>query len=100
MQQFADWGVDHLSVDNCGHPDGNSQSVLEYAKIYDALVKVGKPMVYGIWNIGAGKPQTCTFACPPPPSKTPPSCFLVGNHTRDVTIYLWATACPSMHTSP
>ena len=46
MQQFADWGVDHISVDNCGHPDGNAQSVLEYTAFHDALVKVGKPMVY------------------------------------------------------
>lgn len=58
IQQFADWGVDHIAVDNCGaaragHP--RSQSVFEYAKIHAALVKVGRPMVYGVWNIGAGK---------------------------------------------
>ena len=45
VQQFAEWGVDHISVDNCGHPGGASQSVFEYVKIHDALVKVGKPMV-------------------------------------------------------
>ena len=57
VQQFADWGIDHISVDNCGGglPKGASQSVNEYAKFHDALVKVGKPMVYGIWNIGKGK---------------------------------------------
>eukprot|EP00038_Savillea_parva_P011640 m.199004 g.199004 ORF g.199004 m.199004 type:complete len:525 (-) comp20636_c0_seq1:131-1705(-) len=58
MQQFADWDVDHVAVDNCGAPYGRDQSVREYAAIHDALVQVGKPMVYGIWNIGAGKPQT------------------------------------------
>jgi hypothetical protein len=41
--------LDYLQVDNCGHPDGPAQSVFEYAKFYDALVKVGRPMVYGIW---------------------------------------------------
>jgi alpha-galactosidase len=55
VARFAEWGVDHIAVDNCGHPDGASQSVKEYAKIHDALVKVGRPMVYGIWNIGSGK---------------------------------------------
>jgi len=55
VQTFADWGVDHVAVDNCGHPDGKSQSIYEYAAFHDALVKVGKPMVYGIWNIGTGK---------------------------------------------
>ena len=56
MQQFADWGVDHVAVDNCGaSAHGHDQSVFEYAAIHDALVKVGKPMVYGVWNIGSGK---------------------------------------------
>lgn len=42
----ADWGVDHISVDNCGAPYGHAQSVVEYAKFHDALLKVGKPMVW------------------------------------------------------
>jgi alpha-galactosidase len=56
VQQFADWGVDHVAVDNCGNPDGGDQSIFEYAAFHDALVKVNKPMVYGIWAVGLGKP--------------------------------------------
>ena len=35
---------------------GTTQSVLEYSIFHDALVKVGTPMVYGIWSVGRGKP--------------------------------------------
>ena len=54
IARFAEWGVDHVAVDNCGHPNGTQASVYEYAAIHAALLKVGRPMVYGIWNIGAG----------------------------------------------
>ena len=29
--------------------------MFEYAAFHDALVKVGKPIVYGIWSVGLGK---------------------------------------------
>merc|ERR1712216_71517 len=32
-----------------------AQGAVEYAVFHDALVKVGRPMVYGIWSIGKGK---------------------------------------------
>jgi alpha-galactosidase len=53
VQQFADWGVDHVAVDSCGMH--SAPMAREYATFHDALVKVGKPMVYGIWSIGQGK---------------------------------------------
>jgi hypothetical protein len=56
VQTFADYGVDHVAVDNCRNGFGGTQSVLEYKRFYDALVKVGHPMVYGIWSVGMGKP--------------------------------------------
>ena len=56
MQTFADWGVDHVGVDNCQNGFGSTQSVLEYKRFHDALVKVGHPMVFGIWSVGWGKP--------------------------------------------
>ena len=45
-----------VAVDNCGNPDGGDQSVFEYATFHGAVVKVNKPMVCGIWDIGLGKP--------------------------------------------
>jgi alpha-galactosidase len=56
VQTWADWGVDHIVIDNCYNPNSTAQSVFEYRKIRDALVKVGKPMIYGIWDVGSGKP--------------------------------------------
>ena len=56
IAQFAAWGVDHIAVDNCYAPNTTAQSVFEYQRIHDALVKVGHPMVFGIWNGGSGKP--------------------------------------------
>eukprot|EP00658_Telonema_sp_P-2_P019040 TRINITY_DN17466_c0_g1_i1.p1 TRINITY_DN17466_c0_g1~~TRINITY_DN17466_c0_g1_i1.p1 ORF type:complete len:423 (-),score=79.51 TRINITY_DN17466_c0_g1_i1:324-1592(-) len=55
LRSFADWGADHVAVDNCGNGYGTAQSVLEYERFREALVKVGKPMVFGVWNFGAGK---------------------------------------------
>lgn len=50
---FFGWqGVDHVSVDNCGIP--GKSTVFEYVAIHDALLQVGKPMVFGIWSIGKG----------------------------------------------
>jgi len=34
-----------VNVDNCANPFGGTQSVIEYTRFHDALVKVGKPMV-------------------------------------------------------
>lgn len=45
-----------VNVDNCANPFGGTQSVIEYTRFHDALVKVGKPMVYAIWAVGFGKP--------------------------------------------
>ena len=56
VRQLADWGVDHIAVDNCANPNTTAQSVFEYQRVHDALVKVGKPMIFGIWNVGSGKP--------------------------------------------
>ena len=56
IRQFAEWGVDHIAVDNCANPNTTAQSVFEYQRVHDALVKVGKPMIFGIWNVGSGKP--------------------------------------------
>ena len=56
VQTWADWGVDHIVIDNCDNANTTAESVFEYRKIRDALVKVGKPMIYGIWNVGSGKP--------------------------------------------
>lgn len=42
ITQFAEWGVDHIAVDNCRNPNGTEQSVFEYKRIHDALVKVGQ----------------------------------------------------------
>lgn len=53
---FAEWGVDHIAVDNCDSPNTTAQSVFEYQRVHDALLKVGHPMVFGIWNVGSGKP--------------------------------------------
>ena len=53
---FVGWGVDHIAVDNCGHPNGTQASVYEYLAFHDALVKVGTPMIFGIWDVGSGKP--------------------------------------------
>lgn len=53
---FAEWGVDHIAVDNCHSPNTSAQSIFEYQRIHDALVKVGHPMIFGIWNGGSGKP--------------------------------------------
>jgi alpha-galactosidase len=50
--------VDHIAVDNCANPNTTAQSVFEYQRVHDALVKVGKPMIFGIWNVGSGKPWT------------------------------------------
>ena len=49
-------GVDHIAVDNCDSPNSTAQSIFEYQRIHDTLVKVGHPMVFGIWNVGSGKP--------------------------------------------
>ena len=68
VQTWADWGVDHIVIDNCFNPNSTAQSVFEYRKIRDALVKVGKPMVYGIWDVGSGKP----WAWAPDTGKTKP----------------------------
>ena len=43
MQTWSDWGVDHIVIDNCGNANGTAQSVFEYTRIRDALVKVGTP---------------------------------------------------------
>jgi len=31
MLSFKEWGVDHISVDNCFNPNGTEQSIFEYA---------------------------------------------------------------------
>jgi alpha-galactosidase len=56
VRQLADWGGDHTAVDNCANPNTTAQSVFEYHRVHDVLVKVGKPMIFGIWNVGSGKP--------------------------------------------
>ena len=56
IRQFAEWGVDHIAVDNCANPNTTAQSVFEYQRVHDALVKVGRPMIFGIWDVGSGKP--------------------------------------------
>ena len=48
-QQFADWGVDYVKVDECGGlpADENSDGVFDlYSKFYDAINKTGRPMYY------------------------------------------------------
>ena len=55
VQTWADLGVDHIAIDNCDSPNTTAQSVFEYRRIRDALVKVGKPMIYGVWDVGSGK---------------------------------------------
>jgi hypothetical protein len=42
--------------DNCDNPNTTAESVFEYRRIRDALVKVGTPMIFGIWDVGSGKP--------------------------------------------
>ena len=56
VQTWADWGVDHIVIDNCDNANTTAQSVFEYRRIRDAMVKVGKPMIFGIWDVGSGKP--------------------------------------------
>ena len=58
VQTWADMGVDHIVIDNCYNANTTSESVFEYRKIRDALVKVNKPMIFGIWDVGDGKPQS------------------------------------------
>ena len=55
VQTWADWGVDHIVIDNCDNANTTAESIFEYERIRDALVKVGKPMIYGIWDVGSGK---------------------------------------------
>jgi hypothetical protein len=63
MQQFKDWGVDHISVDNCYNSNGTTDSIAEYTRISEAMQKVyTRPPaaeilpILGIWNVGSGKP--------------------------------------------
>eukprot|EP00035_Acanthoeca_spectabilis_P026249 m.461917 g.461917 ORF g.461917 m.461917 type:complete len:545 (-) comp22452_c0_seq1:114-1748(-) len=56
IQTWADMGVDHIVIDNCDNANTTAQSIFEYTRIRDALVKVNKPMIYGIWDVGSGKP--------------------------------------------
>ena len=55
IAQFRDWGVDHIAVDNCYNANGTAQSIFEYQRVHDVLVKVNHPMVFGIWAGGDGK---------------------------------------------
>jgi hypothetical protein len=42
IQTWADWGVDHIAIDNCDNPNSTAQSIFEYTRIRDALIKVNK----------------------------------------------------------
>eukprot|EP00038_Savillea_parva_P011759 m.199898 g.199898 ORF g.199898 m.199898 type:complete len:546 (-) comp20901_c0_seq1:247-1884(-) len=55
VQTWADMGVDHIVIDNCDNANTSAQSVFEYQRIKEALVKVNKPMIFGIWDVGSGK---------------------------------------------
>jgi alpha-galactosidase len=62
--QFAAWGVDYLKYDNCypgpgcadhSCPDGVEQPARErYARMRDALLSTGRPIVFSICSWGTG----------------------------------------------
>ena len=49
-QDFADWGVDYLKLDNCYHDD--TPAVERYGRMRDALEKTGREIFFSICNWG------------------------------------------------
>jgi alpha-galactosidase len=55
-QQYAEWGVDYVKYDWC-YSAGLTQQVV-YAKMRNALLATGRPMVFSICEWGTSKPAT------------------------------------------
>ncbi|MBM7789532.1 NPCBM/NEW2 domain-containing protein [Tenggerimyces flavus] len=53
-QSFADWEVDYLKYDNCGHP--GLPGIPRYKAMADALAKTGRPIVYSVCEWGSEQP--------------------------------------------
>ncbi|KAL5575488.1 hypothetical protein UlMin_017187 [Ulmus minor] len=51
---FAEWGVDYLKYDNCYHDGSKPQK--RYARMSNALRKVGRPILYSICEWGQEDP--------------------------------------------
>ncbi|KAG2687502.1 hypothetical protein I3843_09G054600 [Carya illinoinensis] len=51
---FAEWGIDYLKYDNCYH-DG-SKPLYRFARMSNALQKVGRPILYAICEWGQDNP--------------------------------------------
>ena len=49
MKTFASWGVDAVGIDYCGGPP-NVQAA--YQKFATAIIKSGRNMQLGMWNLG------------------------------------------------
>jgi len=53
--QFAEWGVDYLKYDNCGHHQGQD-AIERYAAMGEALRDVDRQIVYSICEWGQNDP--------------------------------------------
>lgn len=53
-QSYAKWGMDYLKYDLCSY-DGMGDQVVAYRKMYDALKKTGRPIVYALCQYGMQK---------------------------------------------
>ena len=49
MKTFASWGVDAVGIDYCGGP-GDVEGA--YQKFASAIIKSGRDMQLGMWNLG------------------------------------------------
>ena len=52
MRTFASWGVDAVGIDYCSGPQDVRGA---YAKFASAIVKSGRAMQLGMWNLGRGQ---------------------------------------------
>jgi len=55
-QSFADWGIDYLKYDNCNNQGRPAKT--RFQTMSDALLSVGRPIVYSICEWGQNDPWT------------------------------------------
>ncbi len=53
-QTYTMWGMDYLKYDLCSY-DGMGDQIAAYRKMYDALKKTGRPIVYALCQYGMQK---------------------------------------------
>lgn len=53
---FAAWGIDYLKYDYCNAPQNADTAKIRYRVMADALVKSGRPIVFGACNWGFWSP--------------------------------------------